>query len=61
MKNITPHYQKVTNIPVGCTFCGATVNGKVNQVTDPKTKQVVKECRWICSRCNNLVKIGNVQ
>jgi hypothetical protein len=58
--NQSAQYQSVANKPIGCTFCGATVQGKVNQSTNPKTKQIVKECRWVCSRCNNLVKIGNV-
>lgn len=59
MNNIS-QYQNVTNRAIGCTFCGAQVNGRVNERLNPKTKQVIKECRWACSRCGNLVKIGNV-
>ena len=59
--NNNPQYQNVSNVQIGCTFCGANVQGKVNQVQNPKTKEVVKECRWVCARCNNLVKIGNVK
>lgn len=58
--NNRPQYQNLNNIPVGCTFCGATVHGKVLEKKDPKTQQVVKECRWVCSRCANLVKVGNL-
>jgi hypothetical protein len=60
MNNNTPQYQTVENKAIGCTFCGAHVQGKINTVQNPKTKQIVKECRWVCARCNNLVKIGNV-
>lgn len=58
--NNNPQYQNVENRPIGCTFCGAHVHGKINENKNPKTKQIVKECRWTCSRCGNLVKIGNV-
>ena len=58
--NNTPQYQNVENRPIGCTFCGAHVQGRINEKVNPKTKQVVKECRWVCSRCGNVVKIGNV-
>jgi hypothetical protein len=59
--NNNSQYQIVENRPIGCTFCGATVQGKVNQHINSKTKEVIKECRWVCSRCNSLVKIGNVK
>jgi hypothetical protein len=59
MNNI-PQYQNVENRPIGCTFCGAQVQGRTTERQNHKTKQVVKECRWTCSRCHNLVKIGNV-
>ena len=60
MNNI-PQYPTVQNVAVSCTFCGANVQGRVTERIDPTTKQVVKECKWICGRCSNLVKIGNVQ
>jgi len=60
MSNI-PQYQTLENRPISCTFCGATVHGRINERIDPSTKQVVKECKWICGRCNNMVRIGNVQ
>ena len=43
-------YNKVTNKPIGCFYCGATAYGKTqgNQI------------KWICPRCNQLVKVGNV-
>lgn len=59
--NITPQYAQVENRPIPCNFCGATVHGKVIEKKDTKTNEIVKECRWICSRCNNLSKIGNVR
>jgi hypothetical protein len=48
--NNNPQYQTVENRPIGCTFCGAQVQGRVTEKVDPRTKQVVKECRWACSR-----------
>lgn len=54
-------YLTVDNRPISCSFCGATVNGKIiERVVNPNSKETVKECRWICSRCNNLVKVGVV-
>jgi hypothetical protein len=58
--NNKPQYQNVTNRAIGCTFCGAQVNGKVNPIQNNRTKEIVNECRWVCSRCGNLVKIGKV-
>lgn len=55
-----PKYMSVDNRPIACSFCGATVNGRVTPKIDPSTKETVQECRWVCSRCGNLVKIGNV-
>jgi transposase-like protein len=46
--NNKPEYKQVTNIPIGCTFCGSTVHGKV----------VGEQVRWVCPRCSNLVKVG---
>jgi ribosomal protein S27AE len=60
MNNI-PQYQTVENRPVACSFCGANVQGRITEKTDPRTKQIVKECRWACGRCGNLSKIGNVK
>lgn len=57
--NNKPQYQNVANRAIGCTFCGAHVNGKVTPIQNPKTKEVVNECRWVCSRCGHLVRIGN--
>jgi len=54
-------YQVLENKPIGCTFCGAHVQGKVSQIKNPKTKEVVNECRWICARCGNLSKVGIVK
>lgn len=51
----------VNNRPIGCTFCGASVPGRVTSHTDNKTKTVYNECRWVCSRCGNLVKAGKVE
>jgi hypothetical protein len=59
--NNNPQYQTLENRPMGCSFCGAMVHGKVTPKTDSRTKEVVKECRWICGRCNNLSKIGIVK
>jgi len=59
--NNTPQYQTLENRPIACNFCGATVQGRITEKKNPKTQEVVKECRWTCSRCNNLSKIGNVK
>ena len=59
--NNKPQFQKVNNVQIGCTFCGANVHGRVNQIKNPKTNEIIKECRWVCGRCNHLVKIGNVE
>jgi ribosomal protein S27AE len=52
--NNKPEYKSVSNIPIGCTFCGATVFGKVMESHNKSEKQI----RWVCSRCSNLVKVG---
>jgi hypothetical protein len=57
MKN-NPQYQLVENKPISCTFCGASVMGRIVESKDPRSKQVIKECKWICSRCGNLSKVG---
>jgi hypothetical protein len=56
--NNVPSYQVLNNRPMGCSFCGANINGRITEKTDPKTKQIIKECRWICSRCGNVSRIG---
>lgn len=58
--NNNPSYSSVTNKPVGCTFCGAQVQGNVTPVQNPHTKAVENICRWVCARCGNLVKMGKV-
>lgn len=47
-------YNKVSNRPVTCIYCGATVVGRVQKT--PQGEQI----KWICDRCNQLVKVGNV-
>lgn len=59
--NNKPHYLTVENRPIPCSFCGASVQGRITEKNDPSSKELVKECRWVCSRCNNLVKIGVVK
>ena len=59
--NNTYQYSTVENRPIACNFCGAFVQGHITEKKDPKTNQVVKECRWACGRCGNLSKIGNVK
>lgn len=56
-----PQYAIVQPTQISCTFCGAAVQPKINQIENPQTKQVEKEARWSCGRCGNLVKIGRVQ
>lgn len=48
-------HQTLTNRPIGCIYCGATVIGKVTQIA-PNEKQI----KWQCDRCGNLVRIGKV-
>ena len=57
MNNAQP--PTVNNRPIGCTFCGGQVQGRVTEKKE-KSGQVIKECRWVCSRCGNLVKAGRV-
>ena len=35
----------VTNRPIACTFCGASVSGKVTPVQNQPTKEVENICR----------------
>ena len=60
MNNI-PQYMAVENRPIACSFCSAQVQGRVTPKMDPNTKQNVNECRWVCARCGNLVKVGIVK
>lgn len=53
--NQQPEYQTLTNKPIGCIYCGATVIGKVVQGA-----QQEKQIRWQCDRCGNLVRVGKV-
>jgi hypothetical protein len=48
-------YNKVINRPVTCIYCGSHVHGK-----QCSSNQGVQQIKWICSRCNQLVKVGNV-
>lgn len=50
----------VENRPIPCSFCNATVNGRIIEKASSTSNETTKECRWICSRCGNLVKIGTV-
>jgi hypothetical protein len=59
--NNTPKYQTLENRPIACNFCGAHVQGRITEKKDPKTNEIIKECRWTCGRCNNLSRIGNVK
>jgi hypothetical protein len=59
--NNLPEYQAVDNRPIGCSFCGAQVQGRILDTIDPQTKEPTKECRWICGRCGNLVKVGKLR
>jgi hypothetical protein len=60
MNNKT-EYQSVNNRPIGCHFCGAQVQGRVTESKDPKTNQLSQDCRWVCGRCGNLVKVGKIK
>jgi len=53
-------YQTVVNRPMPCSFCGATVNGKIQEKLDPRTKEVIKECHWVCARCGNVSRVGKI-
>lgn len=54
-------YQPLNNKPMGCTFCGAHIpRAKIVERKDIKTKEVIKECHWVCGRCNNVSRIGKL-
>ena len=54
------NYSIVNNRPISCTFCGASVHGQVTETLNRATNTTEKICKWVCSRCNNLVKMGKV-
>ena len=58
--NNKPQYLTVENKPIPCNFCGASVHGRVTPQQNA-SKEIIKECRWICNRCGNLIKIGIVK
>lgn len=60
MPNNNYSYPTLTNRPMPCSFCGATVQGKIMERQDPKTKEVIKECHWICGRCGNVTRVGRL-
>jgi DNA-directed RNA polymerase subunit RPC12/RpoP len=54
--NNKPQHKTLSNIPIGCTFCGATVHGKILE-----SKNNERQIKWICPRCSNLVKVGKAE
>jgi RNase P subunit RPR2 len=45
----------IENRPIGCTNCGAQVNGRESSV---RTREgILHECRWVCPRCGVLVRV----
>jgi radical SAM superfamily enzyme YgiQ (UPF0313 family) len=59
--NNRPQYLTVENKPIACSFCGASVHGKITEQKSYSSKEIIKECRWVCARCGNLVKVGIVK
>jgi len=55
MQNDKPEYQTLSNKPVGCIYCGATVIGKVTQIGNKES-----QIRWQCDRCGNLIRVGKM-
>ena len=53
--NNKPQHKTLSNIPIGCPFCGATVHGKILESNNSE-----KQIKWVCPRCSNLVKVGKV-
>ena len=46
----------IENRPVTCNVCGAyPIYGQESTYRD--RKDIVRECRWVCSRCTNLVRV----
>jgi len=60
-QNQKPEYQTLANKPIGCTYCGNHVQGKIEEQYDPRTKVVNKLIKWNCGRCGNVVRIGKPQ
>lgn len=58
MKNNKTDYQSLNNKPIGCSFCGAHIQGQIIESRDPRTKKIEKQIRWTCKNCGNLVRIG---
>jgi hypothetical protein len=55
MQNNKPEYQTLSNKPIGCIYCGATVIGKVTQINNKES-----QIKWQCDRCGNLIRIGKM-
>ena len=46
----------IENRPVSCNMCGNyPVHG--SEDTYRQQKVTIHECRWVCSRCGNLVRV----
>lgn len=55
-------FQTLNNRAMGCMFCGATIpKARIVERKDPKTKEVITECHWICGRCGNVSRVGNAR
>lgn len=52
-------YNQVTNKPIPCTFCSNTVQGRV--LTIKENSKDINLCKWICGRCGNLIKMGQIK
>jgi len=61
MSNKTSYgYPILENRPMPCSFCGASINGRVQERKDHTTKEVIKECHWVCTRCGNVSRVGRL-
>jgi hypothetical protein len=48
--------QFIENRPIGCNMCGYNpVFGRED--TYKRGRSIVTECRWVCPRCNNLIRV----
>jgi hypothetical protein len=46
----------ISNQPIGCSFCGyGPIIGQESQYET--WNKIIKECRWTCPRCYNLVRL----
>lgn len=45
----------IENRPMPCSICGNYVQGTESSYT--VKSGVMHECRWICGRCGNLVRV----